>query len=123
MIYNDLLESYFDEITSYDLYHFAKPNPSYYKEILSRHNLKPEDRLAQKTLAKEVITFLHGEEEYEKALKITESLFSGDIKSFTSKEVEEAFKGLEPFKVNEDKIIVDLLTIQCAVNKAIFHLM
>lgn len=37
--YNDLKEEYFDEITSYDLYHFAKPNPEYYKEILSRHNL------------------------------------------------------------------------------------
>ena len=34
-----LKEEYFDEITSYDLYHFAKPNPEYYKEILSRHNL------------------------------------------------------------------------------------
>lgn len=45
MIYNDLLESYFDEITSYDLYHFAKPNPNYYKEILSRHNLKPEEAI------------------------------------------------------------------------------
>ena len=79
------------------------------EEIEKKHNEHPELRLAQKALAKEVITFLHGEEEYEKALKITESLFSGDIKSFTSKEVEEAFKGLEPFEVNNDLNIVDLL--------------
>ena len=79
------------------------------EDIAIRHKEQPELRLAQKTLAKEVITFLHGEEEYEKALKITESLFSGDIKSFTSKEVEEAFKGLEPFEVNNDLNIVDLL--------------
>lgn len=41
--YNDLKEDYFDEITSYDLYHYAKPNPEYYKEILSRHNLKVDE--------------------------------------------------------------------------------
>ena len=79
------------------------------EDIAIRHKEQPELRLAQKTLAKEVITFLHGEEEYEKALKITESLFSGDIKSFTSKEVEDAFKGIEPFEVNSDLNIVDLL--------------
>ena len=79
------------------------------EDIAIKHKEQPELRLAQKALAKEVITFLHGEEEYEKALKITESLFSGDIKSFTSKEVEEAFKGLEPFEINSDLNIVDLL--------------
>jgi tyrosyl-tRNA synthetase len=79
------------------------------EDIEYKHKERPEERLAQKALAKEVITFLHGEEEYEKALKITESLFSGDIKSFTSKEVEDAFKGLVPFEINNDLNIVDLL--------------
>lgn len=79
------------------------------EDIEYKHKERPEERLAQKALAKEVITFLHGEEEYEKALKITESLFSGDIKSFTSKEVEDAFKGLDPFEINNDLNIVDLL--------------
>ncbi len=79
------------------------------EDIAIKHKEQPELRLAQKTLAKEVITFLHGEEEYKKALKITESLFSGDIKSFTSKEVEDAFKGIEPFEINSDLNIVDLL--------------
>ena len=79
------------------------------EDIESKHKERPEERLAQKALAKEVITFLHGVEEYEKALKITESLFSGDIKNFTSKEVEDAFKGLVPFEINNDLNIVDLL--------------
>ena len=79
------------------------------EDIEYKHKERPEERLAQKALAKEVITFLHGEEEYEKALKITESLFSGDIKNFTSKEVEDAFKGLVPFEISSDLNIVDLL--------------
>ena len=79
------------------------------EDIEFKHKEQPELRLAQKALAKEVITFLHGEEEYENALKIAESLFSGDIKSFTSKDIEDAFKGLVPFEINSDLNIVDLL--------------
>ena len=50
------------------------------EKIESEHNQAPEKRMAQKALAHEVITFLHGEEEYEKALRISEVLFSGNIK-------------------------------------------
>ena len=73
------------------------------------HNEHPELREAHKALAREIITDLHGRESYENAVKISESLFSGDIKSFTAKDVEDAFKGLEPFNVSEDTNIVDLL--------------
>ena len=79
------------------------------EDIMKKHNEQPELRLAQKELAKQIVVDLHGEEEYEKALKITESLFSGDIKNFTSKEVEDAFKGLVPFEISSDLNIVDLL--------------
>ena len=59
--------------------------------------------------AYEIIKDLHGKESAEQAIKISESLFSGDIKSFTSKDVEVAFKGLAPFEISEDTNIVDLL--------------
>lgn len=79
------------------------------EEIESKHKAQPELRLAQKALAKEVITFLHGEESFNRAVNISESLFSGDIKKFTSKEIEEAFKGITPFEINNDLNIVDFL--------------
>ena len=78
-------------------------------DVMKKHNEQPELRLAQKELAKQIITDLHGEDSYERALKISESLFSGDIKNFTSKEVEDAFKGLVPFEISSDLNIVDLL--------------
>lgn len=78
-------------------------------DVMKKHNEQPELRMAQKELAKQIITDLHGEDSYERALKISESLFSGDIKSFTSKEVEDAFKGLVPFEISSDLNIVDLL--------------
>jgi len=79
------------------------------EEIEKKHLEKPELREAHKALAYEIIKDLHGEDSYKEALKISESLFSGDIKSFTSKDVEVAFKGLTPFRINEDLNIVDLL--------------
>ena len=79
------------------------------KELESKHKEHPELREAHKALAREIITDLHGVESFNEAVKISESLFSGDIKSFTGKDVLEAFKGLEPFKIEEDVNIVDLL--------------
>lgn len=70
---------------------------------------EPEKRLAHKTLAKEIVTFLHGEEAYEEAINITNSLFSGNIKNLSSKEIMQAFKGLEAYEIAEAKNIVDLL--------------
>ena len=79
------------------------------EKIEKSHQEHPELREAHKALAREIITDLHGKDSYENAVKISESLFSGDIKSFTGKDVMDAFKGLEPFNVNEDTNIVDLL--------------
>ena len=79
------------------------------KELEKKHKEKPELREAHKALAREVITDLHGQESYLEAVKISESLFSGDIKNFTAKDIEVAFKGLTPFEINEDLNIIDLL--------------
>ena len=78
-------------------------------ELEKKNNENPHLREAHKALAREIITDLHGEESYLNAVKISESLFTGDIKSFTSKEIEAAFSGLEPFNIHEDVNVVDLL--------------
>lgn len=79
------------------------------EEIEKNHNENPHLREAHKALAREVITDLHGSDAYEEAVRISESLFSGDIKSFTESQINDAFKGLEPFKINEDTNFIDLL--------------
>ena len=79
------------------------------ESIEKSHNENPHLREAHKALAREVITDLHGEGAYEEAVRISESLFSGDIKSFTESEINDAFKGLEPFHITEDTLLVDLL--------------
>ena len=79
------------------------------EEIEKKHQEKPEDRLAQKTLAHEVITFLHGEEEFNKAVKISEALFSGNIKELKLDEIEQAFKDIPGFDITEETNLVDFL--------------
>ena len=75
------------------------------ESIMTEHNQYPEKRIAQKRLAKEVLDFIHGEDAYEKAVKISESLFSGNIKELSAREIEDAFKGIEPFVAKEANLV------------------
>ena len=75
------------------------------ESIMAEHNQSPEKRIAQKRLAKEVLDFIHGEDAYEKAVKISESLFSGNIKELSAREIEDAFKGIEPFVAKEANLV------------------
>ena len=79
------------------------------ENIEKEHNEAPHLRLAQKTLAKEVITFLHGSEEYEKALKMSEVLFSGNVSDLSADEIEICFKGVPNFEITEDVALIDML--------------
>ena len=79
------------------------------EEIEKEHNEKPELRIAQKKLAECVITFLHGKEEYDKALKISEALFSGNIKELKLDEIESAFKDIPSFNIDKEYSLIDLI--------------
>ena len=79
------------------------------EEIEKKHNEKREDRLAQKTLAREIITDLHGKEEYEKALKISENLFNGNIKELSVNDILVGMKEVPSIKIKENEILIDVL--------------
>lgn len=83
-------------------------------EVMKNHMIKPEYRVAQKTLAKEFLTDLHGKEEYEKAVRISEALFSGDIRSLSKEEILEGFKYVPSIEIDEGITLIDML-----VNNAI----
>ncbi len=87
------------------------------ENIEIEHNKQPELRLSQKTLAKEVITFLHGEEEFNKAVKISEALFSGNINSLSIDEIEDAFKDVPNFEAKELSLIDLLVNNSIATSK------
>lgn len=83
------------------------------KEEIEEYALKnqehPEAREAHKRLAQEIITDLHGKEEYEKAKEISESLFSAKIWNLKSDDIISSLKDLPSFKVTENTNILDLL--------------
>ena len=78
------------------------------EELERKHNEAPHLREAHNALAKEVITFLHGEAAYEEALKISKALFSGNIKDLTVNQIEMGFGDL-PSTSNGNNTLVDTL--------------
>ncbi|MEG1506289.1 MAG: tyrosine--tRNA ligase [Bacilli bacterium] len=79
------------------------------ENIEKKHIEKPEERLAHKTLAKEVITFLHGKDEYDNALKISEALFSDKIWELSSTDIINNLKDIQKLEIDGSKTIIDVL--------------
>jgi len=79
------------------------------EKLEKSNNENPHLREAHKALAREIITDLHGKEEYEKAVKLSETLFSGNVKNLTSEELEMIFKNMPHIEVKEELNIVDFL--------------
>jgi len=114
-----------DKTSSYELYQFlvnvedsmvidylkiytflTKEEIEKYEEI---NKNEPHLRIAHKKLAEEIITFLHGHEEYLKAVHISESLFKGNIKELSLDELIDASKNMDSYTLCEDKDLVNLL--------------
>ncbi|MFJ8529389.1 tyrosine--tRNA ligase [Bacillus sp. NPDC094106] len=79
-------------------------------ELAVKVQTEPHKREAQKVLAEEMTKFVHGENAFLQAVKITQALFSGDIKSLTADEIEQGFKDMPTFQATkETKNIVEWL--------------
>lgn len=72
---------------------------------------EPHLRKAQKALAEEMTRLIHGEEALQQAIKISEALFSGDVKDLSAAEIKQGFKEVPSYEhVSGEEIgIVDLL--------------
>ena len=79
------------------------------EELAVKNNNHPELREAHKALAREIITFLHGKEEYEKAISLAEHLFNNKFKDLSKKDIEDLFKNQDIKQVEENINIVDLI--------------
>ena len=87
-------------------------------EIENAFDAARHERLAQKILAKEVVTLVHGEEAYHQALNITEQLFAGNIKNLSATELKQGLSNVPNYAVQaEDNLnIVELLVTSGVVN-------
>ena len=80
------------------------------EEYERKNNEHPELREAHKALAREIITFLHGKEEYEKAVKLTENLFNNKFSEMSKEDIVDLFGDQDIKQVESNVNIVDFIT-------------
>ena len=103
-IYQYLINSSDEKVEEY-LKVFTFLSKEEIEKVMSEHNECPEKRIAQKTLAYEVVKDIHSKEDAEHAIKVSEALFTGNVKELTDKEIEMVFKGMPSIESTEDTII------------------
>ena len=71
---------------------------------------EPHLRKPHKALAREVITFLHGEDAYNSAVKIAETFFNGNINDLTYEELTNGTNDLEKHVIDDNTGLINVLT-------------
>ena len=87
------------------------------EDIMKKHNEKPELKIAQKKLAEEIITFIHSKEDYEKALNLSEILFTEKFKSLTKEDIKDIFNEEDITEIKETNLTDLLIEIKAASSK------
>ena len=84
-------------------------------KIMKKHNKKPQKRRAQRMLAREITTFVHGSEVTESVDRVSSILFNGEIpQSFSPQDKELICSEVPSFRVRKTEIskgisIIDVL--------------
>ena len=86
------------------------------EELERKNNEHPELREAHKALAREIITFLHGKEEYEKAVNLADHLFNNKFNDLSKKDIEDLFQNADIKDIETGKNVVDILVDLGAVS-------
>ena len=79
------------------------------EELERSHNEKPELRQAHQALAREVITFLHGEKAYESAVRIAQTFFKGNFNDLSYEELKQGTADLEKFEIEDNSPLINTL--------------
>lgn len=111
--------------TPYELYQYFlntpdSDTPNYLKALtlLSVEEIKsledliktaPEKREAQKTLASEVVKFVHGKEALKEAELVTNALFTGNFDELNENSFKQLAKVLDTANIEEDSLLVHAL--------------
>ena len=87
------------------------------ESLEASHKEAPHLREAHKALAHEVITFLHGEDAYNEAIKISNALFSGNIKELTADQIAMGFTDLPKASGNGSTLCDTLIELKLASSR------
>lgn len=92
-------------------------NEEHISTIEKEHALNPGLRHAQKTLASEIIRIVHGQKDLDRALAMSDALFSGDVKSLAQDEIEELFANMIVKVPSGTKLEDILIEVKAAKSK------
>lgn len=80
------------------------------EELAESVEKEPHLRRAQKRLAEEVVKLVHGEDALKQAVRISEALFSGNVKDLTAEELKIGFKDVPSYECKDKEIsLLDLI--------------
>lgn len=79
------------------------------EEVYAQQQQAPETRIAQKTLAWEVVKDIHGKEEADNAVLVSQKLFAGDFKGLSVNDIMTGLKGVPSFDYKEELPLIDVL--------------
>ena len=102
-----------DEVYGFTIINYLKIYTFLTKEEIEEYEKKnnehPELREAHKALAREIITFLHGREEYDRAEKLAQSLFNNNFENLTKQDITDLFDEQDMKNVESNVNIVDMV--------------
>ncbi|MES1220608.1 MAG: tyrosine--tRNA ligase [Bacteroidota bacterium] len=90
--------------------------------LIHEHKSDPSSRVLQKTLAQEITTFVHGKEEYDKAVETTDKLFTNQNASAESLSIVdlESMEGIIKSDFAKEKITVGIDIVSFLAETSIF---
>lgn len=84
------------------LKYFTFLNKEEIERLEASRDEQPHLREAQKALAENVTKLIHGQDSLDDAIRISQALFSGDLKSLSAKELKEGFKDVPQVELSAD---------------------
>jgi tyrosyl-tRNA synthetase len=92
--------------------------------LIHDHRKDPGSRLLQKSLAKEVTAFVHGQSEYEAAVVTTEKLFSGNVAEnileLNESQLLESMEGVPRFNIEKSTFTAGMDIVSFLAESGIF---
>ena len=79
------------------------------EDVYAQQQAAPETRIAQKTLAWEVVKDIHGKNEADNAVLVSQKLFAGDFSGLSVQDIKAGMKGVPSFPFEKDEPVIDIL--------------
>jgi len=115
-LYQFLINAEDSEVISY-LKRLTFLSPAVIDGIEAQHSMQPEKRIAQRELAREIISDLHGMEEYERAVEISAKLFAGDYRSLSHDDILLGMKNVPQVQLQRGNLLDTLVNTKICSSK------